>query len=39
MNKKNVGAAIGALGGLAALTVASAEIFYNFSINTKSPIH
>ena len=39
MNKKNVGAAIGALGGLAALTVISAEIFYNFSINTKSPIH
>ena len=39
MNKKNVGAAIGALGGLAALTVTSAEIFYNFSINTKSPIH
>lgn len=39
MNKKNVGTAIGALGGLAALTVISAEIFYNFSINTKSPIH
>ena len=39
MNKKNVGAAIGALGGLTALTVISAEIFYNFSINTKSPIH
>lgn len=39
MNKKNVGAVIGALGGLAALTVTSAEIFYNFAINTKSPIH
>lgn len=39
MNKKNIGVILGALGGLAALTVTSAEIFYNFSINTKSPIH
>ena len=39
MNKKNIGVILGALGGLAALTVTSAEIFYNFAINTKSPIH
>ncbi len=39
MNKKNTGVILGALGGLAALTVTSAEIFYNFAINTKSPIH
>ena len=39
MNKKNVGIAFGALCGLAALTATAAEIFYDISINTKSPIH
>ncbi len=39
MNRKNVGIAFGALCGLAALTATAAEIFYDFSINTKSPIH
>ena len=39
MNKKKAGAIFGAVGALAAITAASAEIFYNFSINTKSPIH
>lgn len=39
MNKKNTGVILGTLGGLAALTVTLAEIFYNFAINTKSPIH
>jgi len=39
MNRKNVGIAFGALCGLAALTATAAEIFYDISINTKSPIH
>ena len=39
MNRKNAGAVFGTLCGLTALTAMSAEIFYNFSINTKSPIH
>lgn len=39
MNKKNAGAVFGTLCGLTALTAMSAEIFYDFSINTKSPIH
>lgn len=39
MNRKNAGAFFGTLCGLTALTAMSAEIFYNFSINTKSPIH
>mgnify|MGYP006334674169 CR=1 FL=1 len=39
MNRKNAGAVFGTLCGLTALTAISAEIFYNFSINTKSPIH
>ena len=38
-SRKTAGAVLGTLGGLAALTAASAEIFYNFAINTKSPIH
>ena len=38
-SRKTAGAVLGTLGGLTALTAASAEIFYNFSINTKSPIH
>lgn len=39
MNKKGVGAIFGAICGLTALTAISAEVFYDFSINTKSPIH
>lgn len=39
MNRKNIGIAFGALCGLAALTATAAEIFYDISINTKSPIH
>ena len=39
MNRKNAGAFFGTLCGLTALTAMSAEIFYDFSINTKSPIH
>ena len=39
MSKKYVGAIFGAIAGFTALTAISAEIFYNFSINTKSPIH
>ncbi len=39
MNKKRLGAITGTLGALTALTAASAEIFYNFAINTRSPIH
>lgn len=39
MNRKNVGIAFGTLCGLAALTATAAEIFYDISINTKSPIH
>lgn len=39
MNRKNAGAVFGTLCGLTALTAMSAEIFYDFSINTKSPIH
>ena len=38
-SRKTAGAVLGTLGGLTALTAASAEIFYNFAINTKSPIH
>ena len=38
-SRKTAGAILGTLGGLTALTAASAEIFYNFAINTKSPIH
>ena len=38
-SRKTAGAVLGTLGGLTALTAASAEILYNFSINTKSPIH
>ena len=38
-SRKTACAVLGTLGGLAALTAASAEIFYNFAINTKSPIH
>ena len=38
MNRKNAGAVFGTLCGLTALTAMSAEIFYDFSINTKSPI-
>ena len=39
MNKKGIGAIFGTICGLTALTAISAEIFYDFSINTKSPIH
>lgn len=39
MNKKGVSAIFGAICGLTALTAISAEVFYDFSINTKSPIH
>lgn len=39
MNKKGVGTIFGAICGLTALTAISAEVFYDFSINTKSPIH
>lgn len=39
MNKKGMGAILGTICGLTALTAISAEIFYDFSINTKSPIH
>lgn len=39
MNKKGIGAILGTICGLTALTAISAEIFYDFSINTKSPIH
>ena len=39
MNKKGMGAIFGTICGLTALTAISAEIFYDFSINTKSPIH
>lgn len=39
MNRKGAGAIFGALCGLTALTAMSAEIFYDFAINTKSPIH
>ncbi len=39
MNRKNICIAFGALCGLAALTATAAEIFYDISINTKSPIH
>lgn len=39
MNKKGVGAIFGAICGLTALTAILAEVFYDFSINTKSPIH
>ena len=39
MNRKGAGAVFGALCGLTALTAMSAEIFYDFAINTKSPIH
>ena len=39
MNRKNIGIAFGALCGLTALTATAAEIFYDISINTKSPIH
>lgn len=39
MNKKGVGVIFGAICGLTALTAISAEVFYDFSINTKSPIH
>lgn len=39
MNKKGVGAIFGAICGMTALTAISAEVFYDFSINTKSPIH
>ena len=39
MNRKNIGIAFGALCGLAALTATAAEIFYDISINTKSPIN
>ena len=39
MNIKNTGKIFAVLGGLTALTVLSSEIFYDFSINTKSPIH
>ena len=39
LNRKNIGIAFGALCGLAALTATAAEIFYDISINTKSPIH
>lgn len=38
-SRKTASAVLGTLGGLTALTAASAEIFYNFAINTKSPIH
>ena len=38
-SRKTAGAVLGTLGGLIALTAASAEIFYNLAINTKSPIH
>lgn len=39
MNKKGVGTIFGAICGLTALTAISAEVFYDFSINKKSPIH
>ena len=39
MDRRKAGAAIITLGALTALAAASAEIFYNFAINTKSPIH
>ena len=39
MNKKGMCAIFGTICGLTALTAISAEIFYDFSINTKSPIH
>lgn len=34
-----MGTIFGAICGLTALTAISAEVFYDFSINTKSPIH
>ena len=39
MSAKNTVGFFAVLGGLTALTALSAEIFYDFSINTKSPIH